>query len=120
MFYLKALANAWKDACASITPSIVVVPGGIYKLNQIEFKGPCHAPIEVQVDGTIQAPQDPSHFNGNAQWIKFSYINFFTLSGKGTFDGQGSVAWNQNNCGKKMDCKKLSMVINKSISPYYN
>ncbi|RDX86330.1 hypothetical protein CR513_32350, partial [Mucuna pruriens] len=105
----QALTNAWHDACASITRSKIVIPGGTYNLKQIELKGPCMAPIEVQVDATIQAPQDPSQLNGNAQWIKFTYINFFTLSGGGTFDGQGAIAWNQNNCGKNKDCKKLSM-----------
>ncbi|KAK8470198.1 hypothetical protein PHAVU_004G097300 [Phaseolus vulgaris] len=67
------------------------------------------APIEVQVDGTIKAPQDPNQLNGDAQWIKFTYINFLTLSGAGTFDGQGANAWTQNNCAKNKSCKKLSM-----------
>lgn len=120
MFVLKALANAWKDACASLTPSKVVVPGGINKLNQIELKGPCGAPIEVQVDATILAPQDPSHLNGDTQWIKFTYINFLTLSGGGTFDGQGAIAWTKSTCGKMKHCKQLSMVTNDSISPHCN
>ena len=45
-----------------------MVPRGLYKLQQIELQGPCNASIEVQVDGTIQAPQDPSQLNGDAQW----------------------------------------------------
>jgi len=106
------LTNAWSDACASTTPSKVVIARGIYNLKQIEFKGPCMAPIEVQVDGTIKAPQDPNQLNGDAQWIKFTYINFLTLSGAGTFDGQGANAWTQNNCAKNKSCKKLSMVNN--------
>lgn len=108
------MTNAWKGACASATPSKVVVPPGIYMLQQIELLGPCKAPIEVKVDGTIQAPQDPSQFNGNAQWVKFTYINFFTLSGGGTFDGQGATAWKQSDCGKRTQCKRLSMVNNES------
>ena len=76
------------------------------------------APIEVQVDGTIQAPQDPNQLNGDAQWIKFTYINFLTLSGAGTFDGQGAIAWSQNNCGKTKSCKKLSMVNTKLFNPF--
>ncbi|CAJ1953079.1 unnamed protein product [Sphenostylis stenocarpa] len=105
----QALTNAWSDACASTTSSKVVIPRGTYNLKQIEFKGPCLAPIEVQADGTIQAPQDPNQLNGDTQWIKFTYIDFLTLSGAGTFDGQGTIAWNQNNCAKTKDCKKLSM-----------
>ncbi|KAK7401466.1 hypothetical protein VNO78_12976 [Psophocarpus tetragonolobus] len=105
----QAMTNAWYDACASTTPSKVMIPKGIFKLNQIELKGPCISPIEVHVDGIIQAPQDPTQLNGDAQWIKFTYINFFTLSGRGTFDGQGAIAWKQNNCWKSNHCKKISM-----------
>ncbi|WVZ14357.1 hypothetical protein V8G54_011923 [Vigna mungo] len=105
----QALTNAWKDACASTNPSKIVIPTGTYHLKQLELKGPCLAPIEVQVHGTILAPKDPNQFDGEAQWIKFSYINFFTLSGGGTFDGQGAIAWDNNNCAETKICKKLSM-----------
>ncbi|KAJ1384185.1 Pectin lyase fold/virulence factor [Sesbania bispinosa] len=105
----QAMINAWKDACASTTPSKVVVPAGTYRFKQTEFLGPCGAPIEVEVHGTIQAPQDPSQFKPEAQWVKFTHVNFLTLSGSGTFDGQGTIAWSQNNCAKTKNCKKLSM-----------
>ncbi|KAJ1381115.1 Pectin lyase fold/virulence factor [Sesbania bispinosa] len=78
----QAMINAWKDACTSTTPSKVVVPA---------------------------APQDPSQFKPEAQWVKFTHVNFLTLSGSGTFDGQGTMAWSQNNCAKTKNCKKLSM-----------
>ena len=95
-----------------------MVPGGTYRLKQIDLRGPCKAPIELQVHGTILAPKNPNQFDGNAQWIRFGYINFFNLSGGGTFDGQGEMAWKQNNCGKKLHCKKLSMVNIVLISQY--
>ena len=110
MFFVKALKSAWKDACTSTTPSKVVVPSGWYKLQQIDLEGPCNAPIEVQVRGKILAPKDPYHLNGQDQWVRFQYINFFTLSGRGTFDGQGEMAWKQNDCGKNTNCKRLAMV----------
>ncbi|KAG4921310.1 Polygalacturonase [Glycine soja] len=47
----------------------------------------------ISFDRIIRVPQDPSHLNGDAQWVKFTYVNFFTLSGRGTFDGQGAIAW---------------------------
>ncbi|XP_057437672.1 polygalacturonase-like [Lotus japonicus] len=65
--------------------------------------------MEVQVDGTIEAPIDPAQLDGNYQWVRFGYLNFFTLSGVGTFDGQGEAAWKQNDCKKRWNCKKLSM-----------
>ncbi|KAE9599561.1 hypothetical protein Lal_00002612 [Lupinus albus] len=105
----KALTNAWKDACGSTTPSKVVVPKGTYMLKQIDLKGPCKAPINVQVDGKILAPKNPKLLNGVDQWVKFGYINFFTLSGRGTFDGQGETAWKHNDCGTNKNCDRLSM-----------
>ncbi|RDX69230.1 hypothetical protein CR513_51680, partial [Mucuna pruriens] len=93
----QALTNAWKEACASTSPSKLFIPNGTYKLKQVDLRGPCKALIEVQVDGTIEAPADPTHLNGNAPWISFQYINFFTLSGLGTFDGLGEASWKENN-----------------------
>jgi len=89
-----------------------LIPKGTYKLKQVNLRGPCNAPIEVQVDGTIEAPADPTQLDGKYQWIIFGYLGFFTLSGVGTFDGLGEVAWKQNGCGKNKNCKMLSMVIN--------
>ncbi|XP_020236796.1 polygalacturonase [Cajanus cajan] len=106
----KALQSAWKDACASMTPSKILVPSGKYKLNQIDFNGPCMAPIEIRVNGILIAPKNPFHLNGQDQWIRFGYINFLTLSGKGTFHGRGKMAWEQNNCASNMmNCRKLAM-----------
>ncbi|KAK7305350.1 hypothetical protein VNO77_43255 [Canavalia gladiata] len=105
----EALRNAWQDACASTTPNKILVPEGRYTLKQIEFRGPCMAPIEVQIDGTIEASPDPSQFDRNVPWVSFNYINFFTLSGAGTFDGRGALAWKQNDCATNKHCKRLSM-----------
>ncbi|KAF7807732.1 polygalacturonase-like [Senna tora] len=69
-----------------------LIPTSTYKLGQVDLRGPCKAPIEVEVDGIILAPTNPEKLDGNAQWVKFGYINFFTLSGGGTFDGQGQSA----------------------------
>ncbi|XP_045831105.1 polygalacturonase-like [Trifolium pratense] len=104
-----ALKSAWKDACASSSPSKVVVPSGWYKLQQIDLEGPCNAPIEVRVHGKILAPKNPYHLNGQDQWVRFQYINFFTLSGRGTFDGQGEMAWTQNDCGRNTNCNRHAM-----------
>ncbi|KAF7806934.1 polygalacturonase-like [Senna tora] len=105
----QALKNAWKDACASTRAAKILFPAITYKLAQVDLRGPCKAPIEVQVNGELRAPANPDKLDGNAQWVKFTYINFFTLSGGGIFDGQGPTAWKQNDCGKNKNCKKLSM-----------
>ncbi|KAM1104374.1 hypothetical protein TB1_012184 [Malus domestica] len=82
-----ALAKAWNDSCASPSASKVVVPSGTYKLSGASFRGPCKAPIELQ--GT---------------WVGFKHVDMITVSGGGTFDGQGAFAWSQNNCSKSKHC----------------
>ncbi|KAK4275865.1 hypothetical protein QN277_018879 [Acacia crassicarpa] len=104
-----SLKRAWKAACASTSASKVLVPKNTYNLKQIELNGPCKAPIELHIEGNIVAPKDPIQLNGDAQWLRFGYIDSFTLSGGATFDGHGSTAWKQNNCHKTWNCKKLSM-----------
>ncbi|KAG5111305.1 hypothetical protein JHK82_040528 [Glycine max] len=104
-----ALQKAWRDACVSTTPSKVVVPSNKYKLRQIDFMGPCKAPIEILVNGIIKAPKNSFGVSGQDQWVRFGYINFLTLSGNGTFHGRGKMAWKQNNCSTNKNCKKLAM-----------
>ncbi|CAI8589563.1 unnamed protein product [Vicia faba] len=89
----KAFTSAWNEACASISAAKIVIPSGTYKMGLLEVKGPCKAPVEVQVDGTIQAPPNNADLKGAEQWIRFDSIESLTLSGKGVFDGQGAAAW---------------------------
>nr|TKR91080.1 hypothetical protein D5086_0000227270 [Populus alba] len=90
----EALTNAWKDACASTNPSKVLIPSGTYSLRKLTLAGPCKAAIELQVDGILKAPVDPNQFSGG-HWVNFGYVDKFTLSGSGTFDGQGKAAWSK-------------------------
>lgn len=105
----KALVSAWKEACASTNASKVVVPAGTYVLNEVVLGGPCKGSIELQVDGTLKAPADPAQMKTDG-WVTFQNVDQFTLSGGGTFDGQGKTAWTKNDCSKKMDCKNLPIV----------
>ena len=90
----QAFIKAWAQACASPTPTKILISAGIYKLTGIDVRGPCKAPIGVQVEGTIQAPSDINLVQkGSDQWVRFQYINSLTLSGKGVFDGQGALVW---------------------------
>ncbi|KAL6140228.1 hypothetical protein ACLB2K_058528 [Fragaria x ananassa] len=100
----QALTNAWKDACASTSPSKIIIPKGTYPLKEAEFSGPCKAPIEMQLQGTLQAPEDSTQLTKPDTWIGFLYINDFTLSGGGVFDGQGAKAWKANDCQKNPKC----------------
>ncbi|KAL9317629.1 hypothetical protein ACSQ67_014146 [Phaseolus vulgaris] len=77
-------------------------------MTHVEVKGPCKAPIEIQVDGTIKAPPKPEDVGGE-QWLGIGYVDRLTMSGNGVFDGQGATAWKQNECAKKFACKNLGM-----------
>ncbi|MCI04628.1 polygalacturonase-like, partial [Trifolium medium] len=112
----QAFASAWKEACASTTAVKIVIPSGTYKLNAIDVKGPCKAPIEVQVDGTIQAPTNQDEIKGADQWVKFSYMDSLTLSGKGVYDGQGATVWKQKAGGPAWSGKKSNKVFMVNIN----
>ncbi|XP_047320791.1 exopolygalacturonase-like [Impatiens glandulifera] len=99
-----ALLNAWTEACKSPTESRVIIPPGNYNLEAIVLKGPCMAPINLHVQGYISAQADPAHFQAGA-WIQLNNLNALTVSGTGTFDGKGSMAWGLNDCGKNLNCK---------------
>ncbi|KAK7327693.1 hypothetical protein VNO77_21781 [Canavalia gladiata] len=103
----KAVSSAWTQACASTTEVKIVIPAGTYQMGAVDIRGPCKAPIEIQVDGTILAPENPNDFNNARQWIKFTYINALTLSGSGVFDAQGAMSWKLNDCHKNQKCRKL-------------
>ncbi|TYJ38787.1 hypothetical protein E1A91_A04G017400v1 [Gossypium mustelinum] len=70
--------DAWKEACASVTPSTVVIPKGTYLLSKVNLEGPCKAPIEINVQGTIQAPADPSAFK-DPNWVRFYSVENFKM-----------------------------------------
>ncbi|ONI18235.1 hypothetical protein PRUPE_3G203900 [Prunus persica] len=101
----QALEKAWTDACASTAPSKIVVPKGTFKFVGTTFKGPCKAAIEFQLQGTLQAPVDGSQLPKDDTWIGFDNVDGLTLSGGGTFDGQGAQSWKNNDCNKNRQCK---------------
>ncbi|TYG60862.1 hypothetical protein ES288_D07G101800v1 [Gossypium darwinii] len=100
------LLDAWKEACASTSPAKIVVPKGIYFLSTATLDGPCKAPIELQVEGTVKAPADPGAFK-EPKWIAFNRIENFKLSGAGVFDGQGTTAYKRKGCKKHNFCGSL-------------
>ncbi|KAI9160245.1 hypothetical protein LWI28_006484 [Acer negundo] len=102
---LYALCNAFKEACACPTPSKVLIPKGTFLLAQVSLEGPCKAPVKIVVRGTLKAPTDLSKMKADGSWVTFQHIDRLTLSGGGTFDGQGSKAW--GTCGLKSYCKQL-------------
>nr|GMD26495.1 polygalacturonase-like [Ipomoea batatas] len=86
-----ALLTAWKEACATTTPSTIVIPKGTYPMTQVLLAGPCKAPIELKIEATLKAPANPNDMDGKKEWLTVQYMDHFTLSGGGTLDGQGNV-----------------------------
>ncbi|XP_056683000.1 polygalacturonase-like [Spinacia oleracea] len=81
----QALLKAWHDACKWKGRSKLAIYSGTYLVNSVSLSGPCNGPIEFQNSGILKAPLG---LQGNT-WIEFRYIHGLTLSGGGTFDGQG-------------------------------
>ncbi|KAJ4721183.1 putative Pectin lyase-like superfamily protein [Melia azedarach] len=101
----KAFESAWREACNWNGNSKVLVPLGKYLVKFVVFQGPCKAPLSFQLDGFVQAPPGLSKLENKESWITFQYLRNFTLTGKGTFHGQGQTAWPENQCHKNSDCK---------------
>ncbi|XP_044478103.1 exopolygalacturonase-like [Mangifera indica] len=101
------LTRSWNKACATTIPSKVLIPKGIFLLSPVTLEGPCKAAIEVEVQGTLKALTN-SKVTKDGSWVTFQRIEHFTLSGGGTFDGQGDKVW--GTCGNNF-CKQLPINI---------
>ncbi|KAG6597550.1 Exopolygalacturonase, partial [Cucurbita argyrosperma subsp. sororia] len=100
--------KTWVAACRSKQPARVVIPSGVFLINQIVFAGPCRntEPIVVQIDATLKGGVDISQYV-SAEWILFEKINGLIVTGRGTLDGQGSKVWKYNDCHVNQNCQKL-------------
>ncbi|XP_057533022.1 probable galacturan 1,4-alpha-galacturonidase SALK6 [Amaranthus tricolor] len=101
---------AWKAACASPTPSKVLVPKGTYNLRAVKLIGPCKSKVTIELLGNFKASSDPAQFKGEDAWFKAERIDGLTITahkGAGVFDGQGQVAWKKNDCSKTGKCDSL-------------
>ncbi|WJZ83615.1 hypothetical protein VitviT2T_003283 [Vitis vinifera] len=57
--------------------------------------------------GYLKATTDLSEYGFSAGWIEFGWMKGLTLTGGGTFDGQGVEAWPYNKCPINANCKLL-------------
>ncbi|TYH28298.1 hypothetical protein ES288_A02G133000v1 [Gossypium darwinii] len=69
---IEPLLDAWKEACASTSPSKIVIPKGIYFLRSATLDGPYKVPIQLQIKGTVKAPADPELKISNCLAEEFS------------------------------------------------
>ncbi|CAN0912957.1 PG1 [Linum grandiflorum] len=84
-----AVTKTWADACASPTPAKLLIPVGSYFSSYVEFKGPCKAPIEAEIQGNLLAPGE---LPGDT-WLAFRYIDNLHIFGNGILDAQGPLSW---------------------------
>ncbi|XP_010459287.1 PREDICTED: exopolygalacturonase [Camelina sativa] len=104
----KAFTNTWKDACTWDGPSKMYIPNGRFYLGGVSFVGPCTSKISFVIDGTLLAPPNNNDIKKET-WINFGYIDYLTVSGSGTIDGQGKKSWLLNDCQKNTNCPKLAI-----------
>ncbi|GAU36567.1 hypothetical protein TSUD_362370 [Trifolium subterraneum] len=53
--------------------------------------------MNFKIEGILKAPSDPYSFKTD-NWINFRYVDKLKVGGGGTLDGQGSSAWETNDC----------------------
>ncbi|XP_010530386.1 PREDICTED: exopolygalacturonase [Tarenaya hassleriana] len=105
----KAFLAAWNKACKASGSVVLVIPKGVYSLGPLRFAGPCRnvSDITVHLKGHLKAVTDLSKYRSGTGWIEFGWIDGLTLTGGGTFDGQGASAWPFNGCPTDFNCKLL-------------
>ncbi|CAN0912083.1 unnamed protein product [Linum grandiflorum] len=87
---MQVITKTWAEACASPTPAKLLIPTGSYFSSYVEFKGPCKAPIEAEIQGNLMAPGE---LPGDT-WIAFRYIDNLHVFGNSIrfdFDNNGLV-----------------------------
>ncbi|CAD6215080.1 unnamed protein product [Miscanthus lutarioriparius] len=105
-----ALEMAWKAACTSPRPAVVLVPDGRrYLLKLVTLHGPCKSSITLTVKGTLLASPNRADWSDNDRrhWIVFRSVNKLTVNGGGAIDGHGEKWW-PHSCkiNKALPCKE--------------
>lgn len=88
---------------------MILIPSGTYLVHPIVLSGPCKGPIGLQVKGVVKAPVDKASIYID-HWISFRYVDSLSITGGGSFDGQGASAWPYNTCQKDPNCPTLPVV----------
>ncbi|KAL7083595.1 hypothetical protein ACP275_14G173700 [Erythranthe tilingii] len=94
---MQAFKKAWEKACNSSESTKIMVPKDkTYYVKHINFTGPCHSAISIEIQGTIKSfPQ--MYDIPRRLWIKFEDVRNIDVYGGGTIDGNGEVWW-KNSC----------------------
>ncbi|CAM0877108.1 unnamed protein product [Alopecurus aequalis] len=96
----EALAKAWRAACASSRPAMLLVPKGkSYLIKAITLSGPCKSSVVFMVKGMLVAPPSRSAWSDENinHWILIQGAAGLTVTGGGTINGNGDIWW-KNSC----------------------
>lgn len=90
---------------------MVLFPGGTYVVAPVVLQGPCKGPMELRIQGTLEASKELKDFINNDHWITIQYVDRLRIGGGGTLDGLGADGWNYNDCQQNPGrCKQLPAV----------
>lgn len=86
-----------------------MIPRGTYLAAPVKFKGPCRnvRSITVDMQGYVKASTNLNLYVQGDDWFEFGWVDRLTVTGGGTFDGQGVVSWPYNKCPENKNCKVL-------------
>ncbi|XP_076889604.1 polygalacturonase At1g48100-like [Bidens hawaiensis] len=105
----KAFQAAWANACKAEASMMIVPSGYKFLVGPTSFTGSnCRKNIIFQLDGTILAPTSSKAWYYFDHWLEFTNLEGFTIQGKGTFDGRGSVWWTKQVTVSKVDKRQTS------------
>nr|XP_024932978.1 exopolygalacturonase-like isoform X2 [Ziziphus jujuba var. spinosa] len=105
---MEAFMQTWNLACKNAGAAKMVIPKGEFLVGPVVFQGPCKGPppIVIEVQGTVKAITDISEYS-SPEWFSFEHIDGLTITGSGTFDGQGATLWKYNDCKLNPNCAPL-------------
>ncbi|XP_042481114.1 probable polygalacturonase At3g15720 [Macadamia integrifolia] len=109
----EAFLKSWAAVCGadpSATPTLTIPSGKTFLLKPTKFYGPCKPQkINVEVSGSIVAPDSKSGYEGHNEWLSFKGIDGLNISGTGEIDGRGSVWWQKNTALAFHCCNGLQL-----------
>ncbi|CAK9237163.1 unnamed protein product [Sphagnum troendelagicum] len=107
----QAFFTAWNLACATANGVVHAPAAYTFLVYPATFEGSkCQPGLQFLVDGTIVAPDEVSAWGGvsSPTWLVFEHVTNFSISGTGTFNGQGKNWW---KCKKAKTCKQAPTAV---------
>ncbi|GAA0161632.1 hypothetical protein LIER_39265 [Lithospermum erythrorhizon] len=98
-----ALLAAFKEACASPTPSTILIPKGDFYVSQVILNGPCKSTIGIDLQGNLVAPTNPTNPDPKTDWFNIRKVDGLNVFGGGSMNGQGKTAWDKKLAGEKLN-----------------